>query len=204
MSNSINPTIIMKNIFLFIALFFVSFSNAQSKYSLAKYPMKSDIWMAKMDEENVGSIYVGPKDGSSFDYNEEYLKEVDMKIVESYLQESINQFRKSYGLSPVKLDDNLTKLCGVDAKNMNQFKPKFTNNDVSAKQFWDKIPVMMFSNVDLEKMDINKVIADSFFDYCVGMEDAMSIFLDNYTKKYGVGVFYNKEDYGFYVVIKNK
>lgn len=166
--------------------------------------MKSDIWMAKMSEDYTNTVYVGPKDGSSFDYNESYLKQVDMKIVESYLQESFNQFRKSYGLSPVKLDVNLTKLCVVDAKNMNQFKPKFTNNDVSSKQFWDKIPVMLFSKVDLKKMNINKVIADSFFDYCVGTEEAMSILLDNSTKKYGVGVFYNKKDYGFYFVIKNK
>ncbi len=194
----------MKNIFLFITLFFVSFSNAQSKYSLAKYPMKSDIWMAKMSEDYTNTVYVGPKNGSSFDYNESYLKQVDMKIVESYLQESFNQFRKSYGLSPVKLDVNLTKLCVVDAKNMNQFKPKFTNDDVSSKQFWDKIPVMLFSKVDLKKMNINKVIADSFFDYCVGTEEAMAILLDNSTKKYGVGVFYNKKDYGFYFVIKNK
>ena len=204
MSNSINPTIIMKNIFLFITLFFVSFSNAQSKYSLAKYPMKSDIWMAKMDETFVGSVFVGPKDGSSFDYNEEYLKKVDMKIVQSYLEQSFNEFRKSYGLSPVKLDVNLSKLCGIDAKNMDQFKPKFTNNDKSAKQFWDKIPVMMFGKVNLGKMNINKVIADSFFDYCVGTDQAMSILLDSSTKKYGVGVFYNKKDYGFYFVIKNK
>lgn len=87
---------------------------------------------------------------------------------------------------------------------MNQFEPKFTNNDVSAKQFWDKIPVMMFSKVNLKKMNINKVIADSFFDYCVGVEDAMSILLDSSTKKYGVSMFYNKKDYGFYLVIKNK
>jgi len=163
--------------------------------------MKSDIWMGKMYE---GSVYIGPKDGTSFDYNEDFLKKVDMKVVQSYLQQSFDEFRKSYGLSPVKLDVNLTKLCVVDAKNMNQLKPKFTNDDKSAKQFWDKIPVLCFSKVDTKKLDINKVIADSFFDYCVGMEDAMSILLDKTTKKYGLGMSYDKQDYGFYIVIKNK
>ncbi len=191
----------MKNFILIFLLLIVFISNAQSKYSLANYPMKSDIWMGKMYE---GSVYIGPKDGTSFDYNEDFLKKVDMKIVQSYLQQSFDDFRKSYGLSPVKLDVNLTKLCVVDAKNMNQFKPKFTNDDKSAKQFWDKIPVLCFSKVDTKKLDINKVIADSFFDYCVGMEDAMSILLDKTTKKYGLGMSYDKQDYGFYIVIKNK
>lgn len=191
----------MKNLILIFSLLIVFISNAQSKYSLANYPMKSDIWMGKMYE---GSVYIGPKDGTSFDYNEAFLKKVDMKIVQSYLQQSFDEFRKSYGLSPVKLDVNLTKLCVVDAKNMNQFKPKFTNDDKSAKQFWDKIPVLCFSKVDTKKLDINKVIADSFFDYCVGMEDAMSILLDKTTKKYGLGMSYDKQDYGFYIVIKNK
>ena len=191
----------MKNLILIFSLLIVFISNAQSKYSLANYPMKSDIWMGKMYE---GSVYIGPKDGTSFDYNEDFLKKVDMKVVQSYLQQSFDEFRKSYGLSPVKLDVNLTKLCVVDAKNMNQFKPKFTNDDKSAKQFWDKIPVLCFSKVDTKKLDINKVIADSFFDYCVGMEDAMSILLDKTTKKYGLGMSYDKQDYGFYIVIKNK
>ena len=191
----------MKNLILIFSLLIVFVSNAQSKYSLANYPMKSDIWMGKMYE---GSVYIGPKDGTSFDYNEAFLKKVDMKIVQSYLQQSFDEFRKSYGLSPVKLDVNLTKLCVVDAKNMNQFRPKFTNDDKSAKQFWDKIPVLCFSKVDTKKLDINKVIADSFFDYCVGMEDAMSILLDKTTKKYGLGMSYDKQDYGFYIVIKNK
>ena len=191
----------MKNLILIFSLLIVFISNAQSKYSLANYPMKSDIWMGKMYE---GSVYIGPKDGTSFDYNEDFLKKVDMKVVQSYLQQSFDEFRKSYGLSPVKLDVNLTKLCVVDAKNMNQFKPKFTNDDKSAKQFWDKIPVLCFSKVDTKKLDINKVIADSFFDYCVGMEDAMSILLDKTTKKYGLGMSYDKQDYGFYMVIKNK
>jgi len=191
----------MKNLILIFSLLIVFISKAQSKYPLANYPMKSDIWMGKMYE---GSVYIGPKDGTSFDYNEDFLKKVDMKVVQSYLQQSFDEFRKSYGLSPVKLDVNLTKLCVVDAKNMNQFKPKFTNDDKSAKQFWDKIPVLCFSKVDTKKLDINKVIADSFFDYCVGMEDAMSILLDKTTKKYGLGMSYDKQDYGFYIVIKNK
>jgi len=191
----------MKNLILIFSLLIVFISKAQSKYSLANYPMKSDIWMGKMYE---GSVYIGPKDGTSFDYNEDFLKKVDMKVVQSYLQQSFDEFRNCYGLSPVKLDVNLTKLCVVDAKNMNQLKPKFTNDDKSAKQFWDKIPVLCFSKVDTKKLDINKVIADSFFDYCVGMEDAMSILLDKTTKKYGLGMSYDKQDYGFYIVIKNK
>lgn len=194
----------MKTSFLIAALCIVFSTFSQSKYALAKYPINSDIWMAEMSEDYTDMVLFGPKDGSSFDYNEDYLKQVDMKIVTSHLQESFNQFRKSYGLSPIKLDIDLTKLCVIDAKNMNQFKPKFTNNDTEAKQYWDKIPVMMFSKVDLGKMDINQVIADSFFDYCVGTNEAMSVLLDGSTKKYGVGVFYNKKDYGFYVVIKNK
>jgi hypothetical protein len=152
----------MKNLILIFSLLIVFISKAQSKYSLANYPMKSDIWMGKMYE---GSVYIGPKDGTSFDYNEDFLKKVDMKVVQSYLQQSFDEFRNCYGLSPVKLDVNLTKLCVVDAKNMNQFKPKFTNDDKSAKQFWDKIPVLCFSKVFIRKINTNKS------DYSSSLED---------------------------------
>ena len=56
----------------------------------------------------------------------------------------------------------------------------------------------------LKKMDINRVIADSFFDYCVGNDEMMSVLLDNGNKEYGFGISYDETINGFIIVIKSK
>jgi len=192
--------LITTTIFLLISL--VSFS--QFKYPLSKYGMKSEIWMAESYDYNKNLTSIGPKDGGGFTYDESYISKVDINKVQAHLEKSFNAFRKSYDLNPANVDKDLMKECIDDAKNMDQKNGIFKNNNKNTKQFWDKIPLLMFANVNIKKIDINKAIADSFFDYFVGDDEGMSMVLDDSNKKYGFGISYNQKDYGFYLVVKNK
>ena len=195
----------MKNLIITAVFFLISLvSFSQFKYPLSKYGMKSNIWDAQIYDYNENLTAFGPKGGGVFSYDESYLKEIDIKKIQSNLEKSFNEFRKSYKHKSAKIDQKLMNECIEDAKNMDQKKGVFKNNDKNAKQFWDKIPVYMFGSVDTKKIDINKAISDSFFDYFVGDDEAMSLVLDNSNKKYGFGIYYNKKDYGFYLVVKNK
>lgn len=195
----------MKNLIITSVFFLISLvSFSQVKYPLFKYKMYSDIWTAKVDYIDPKLVLIGSKKGGSFGWDESYIKKIDMKKVQTYLEKSFNDFRNDYNIKSSKLDKNLTNLCIEDAKSFNQNKGIFKNYDKEAKQVWNKIPVFCFSNVDTKSMDINKVIADSFFDYFVGDDKGMDILLDKSNKKYGFGIHYNKEDYGFYLVAKNK
>ena len=192
---------------LILVLFSVSVrfnSFGQKKYPLFKFKMHSEIWTAKVDSYNSNLVSLSPKTGSSFGYDETYLLKIDEKKIQSYLSNSFNAFRKSYDLPPAKIDRSLTKLCIEDAKEIDQNKGIFKNHDSKSKQVWDKIPVFCFGNVDIKTMDINKVIADSFFDYFVGNDNGMDVLLDKSDMKYGFGIHYNKKDYGFYLVMKSK
>ena len=195
----------MKNLIITSVFFLSSFTSfSQVKYPLFKYKMYSDVWVGKIDDTNPNFVNLSPKQGKSFGYDESYIQKIDMKKVQSYLEKSFNDFRSDYNLKPAKIDKNLTNLCIDDAKTFNQNKGIFKNNDKQAKQIWDKIPVFCFGNVNTKTMDINKVIADSFFDYFVGNDLGMDILLDKSNKKYGFGIYYNKKDYGFYLIAKNK
>jgi hypothetical protein len=195
----------MKNLIvatMFLLTSLITFS--QFKYPLSKYGLKSNIWEAEPYDYDKNLTSFGPKGGGVFSYDESYLKEIDIKKIQANLEKSFNEFRKSYNYKPAKIDQKLITECIEDAKNMDQKKGVFKNNNKNAKQFWDKIPVFMFGSVDTKKIDINKAISDSFFDYFVGDDEAMGVVLDDQNKKYGFGIYYNQKDYGFYLVVKNK
>jgi hypothetical protein len=195
----------MKNLIITSVFFLISLvSFSQTKYPLSKYSMKSDIWIAEVYDYNEKLTSIGPKGGGGFTYDQSYISKVDINKVQLHLEKSFNDFRKSYNLKPAKIDKDLMKECIDDAKNMDQNRGTFKNNNKNVKQFWDKIPLMMFGNVNTKKIDINKAIADSFFDYFVGDDKGMSMVLDDSNKKYGFGISYNQKDYGFYLVVKNK
>ncbi len=195
----------MKTI-LILVLFSVSiqlYSLGQTAYPLSKYKMYSEIWKAELYDYDNNSTVIGPKEGGVFTYDLIYLNQVDIKKVQAHLEKSFNDFRKSYNLKPAKVDKTLMKECVDDAKNMNQKTGIFKNDNKYAKQFWDKIPLFCFGHVNTKKIDINKAIADSFFDYLVGDDEGMSLLLDNSNKNFGFGISYNEKDYGFYVVVKS-
>jgi len=193
----------MKNLFLIsFLLSFTCFS--QVKYTLKKYPIHSLIWNAEVYNQDPDIVFLSPKNETNFEYNSSYLKKMDISVVRSYLKSSFDDFRLTYGYKFKSENKSLSLLCNEDAKNLTKNKGIYSNNDTKATQLNDFIPYFCFGNVDTKKMDINRVIADSFFDYCVGNDEMMSVLLDNGNKEYGFGISYDETINGFIIVIKSK
>ena len=190
---------------LLVLLFFVSSTCfSQVKYPLKKFPIHSSIWNAEVYSQDHSLVFLSPKGETNFEYNSGYLNAMDMTIVRSYLKTSFDNFRLSYGYKVRPENKALSALCTEDAKKLKTNKGKYVNNDPKATQVDNFIPYFCFGNVDTKKMDINRVIADSFFDYCVGDDKLMSVLLDNTEKEYGFGISYDKTSNGFIIVVKSK
>ena len=91
----------MKNLISSVFTFLVIFvSNSQT------YEMYSDVW----EYVSKDSKMIVPKGGGSFSFpSEEMIGKIDTNKINSYMLESFNNFRKSYGKSPVTEDKDLTK-----------------------------------------------------------------------------------------------
>jgi len=177
---------------------------SQVNYPLKKFPIHSTIWDAEVYIQDPNLVFLSPKGETNFEYNSGYLNTMDMSIVRSYLKTSFDNFRLSYGYKVRSENKSLSTLCTEDAKKLTINKGKYENNDPKATQVNNFIPYFCFGNVDTKKMDINRVIADSFFDYCVGDDKLMSVLLDKTEKEYGFGIFYDKISNGFIIVVKSK
>jgi hypothetical protein len=177
---------------------------SQVNYPLKKFPIHSTIWDAEVYSQDPNLVFLSPKGETNFEYNSGYLNTMDMSIVRSYLKTSFDNFRLSYGYKVRSENKSLSTLCTEDAKKLTINKGKYENNDPKATQVNNFIPYFCFGNVDTKKMDINRVIADSFFDYCVGDDKLMSVLLDKTEKEYGFGIFYDKISNGFIIVVKSK
>lgn len=204
-----NQLLTLKNINhmkkLFVLFLFVSSTCfSQVKYPLKKFPIHSSIWNAEVYNQDPNLVFLSPKGETNFEYNSTYLKKMDMSIVRSYLKTSFDNFRLSYGYKVRPENKTLSVLCTEDAKKLTTNKGKYVNNDPKATQIDNFIPYFCFGNVDTKKMDINRVIADSFFDYCVGDDVLMDVLLDNGSKEYGFGISYNETSNGFIMVVKSK
>ncbi len=189
---------------LVLLLFVSSTCFSQVKYSLKKYPIHSSIWNAEVYDKDPDVVFLSPKKETNFEYSSVYLDKMDISIVRSYLKSSFDNFRLSYGYSVKSENKSLSTLCNQDAKNLTKNNGNYLNNDSKATQVNDFIPYFCFGNVDTKTMDINRVIADSFFDYCVGNDELMAVLLDNGNKEYGFGISYDDKMNGFIIVIKSK
>jgi hypothetical protein len=189
---------------LVLLLFVSSTCFSQVKYPLKKFPIHSSIWNAEVYNQDPSLVFLSPKGETNFEYNSVYLNKMDMSIVNSYLKTSFDNFRLSYGYKVRPVNKSLSALCVEDAKKLKTNKGKYVNNDPKATQVNDFIPYFCFGNVDTKKMDINRVIADSFFDYCVGNDALMTVLLDNGNKEFGFGISYDKPSGGFNIVVKSK
>mgnify|MGYP003351969579 CR=1 FL=1 len=68
------------------------------------------------------------------------------------------------------------------------------------KIIYDRIPVDFFSRVDVKKYELEKIIAESVFDWFVANDEGMSLLLSEKRKEFGVGVYISETD-GVTVVI---
>ena len=124
----------MKNIILTL-LTLLTLTTYSQKVDCVTHTLYSDIWEVVCDE-NYG-IMVVPKGGGAFPLGvSDYVKDnIDLVKVESYLLQSLNEFRADYGKPPVKESKWLTKISEDYASKLhNNFK-----HDVKGlKQYWNK------------------------------------------------------------------
>ncbi len=190
---------------LFIILFFISFTCvSQVKYPLKKYPIHSSIWRAEVYHRDPNCVLLSPKEKTNFEFNDDYLKKIDISIIRTYLKSSFDMFRLSYGYKSKTENKSLSRTCNEIAKNILNNQNYLSDDLKKLTITSDIIPYFCFGNVDTKKIEINRVISDSFFDYCVGNDLSMQILLDTKNKEFGFGILYSEIINSFVIVIASK
>ena len=117
-----------------------------------------------------------PGQGGSFPIitSDYVMDNIDLEKIKSYLLQSLNEFRSDYGKPPVKESKWLTKISESYApklfKDFNHDKKglkNIRNKGISISENICPYNLCMFSYVTEKNGDINKVIADTYFDYYV-------------------------------------
>jgi hypothetical protein len=198
----------MKKLFFVSTLFMSFFLSSQVKYTLTKYPMYSKIWEKKYDkiekdEDGLPLIVFSPKGHDTFGDNSLSFKNVSQTKVQSYLISDLNKFRKDYKKNSISKSSVLTSKSIDDAKNISTVKNYKISKEKNVKIVYDFIPVDFFSRVDVKKYEIEKIIAESVFDWFVANDEGMSLLLSEKRKEFGLGV-YISETKGVTIVIRGK
>lgn len=130
---------------------------------------------------------------------------IDINKINSMLLTSFNNFRKDYNKRPVKENVDLSKLCSEYANTLTTENfghipdlQKITEAEFNGYDYEGEVistsSLYSYSRVDLDKQDINKIIADSFFDGFVSSPSHMRILLqDEYSYEYGFGISIRKD-----------
>jgi len=166
----------MKNI-LTILLLTLSLMSYGQKIPCLEYTLYSDIWAQECGDNGIQKLL--PKYHKGFSLNTYYIENnIDERKVESYLLESLNSFRADYGVGPVKESKWLTKISEVYVKKLSNSVFKHDNIGRYGIQMSKNIcgySMLNFSRVDYEDGDLNKIIADSYFDSYVCSSGHMSM-----------------------------
>jgi len=162
-------------------------------YSQHKYPLYSDVWSFECTEDGHMTV---PKGGGSFPFSgEEYIiNNIDEKKIESYLLEALNKFRADYGKPPVKQSAWLTKICERYAYKLSSHA--FSHDDisrykVSMREVITVYDIGTFAHLTKEDGDINKIIADCYFDQYVHSDGHTSMLLSTKHEWFGFGLVIN-------------
>jgi len=181
----------MKNIILTL-LTLLTLTAYSQKVDCVTHTLYSDIWEIVCDE-NLG-IMVVPKGGGAFPGVSDYVKEnIDLVKVESYLLQSLNEFRADYGKPPVKESKWLTKISEDYASKLhNNFKhdyiERYWNKEISMSENIASMYLCQFSHLTDKDGDLNKIIADSVFDDYVVSEGHTKMLLNENHTYYGFGL----------------
>jgi uncharacterized protein YkwD len=168
----------MKKI-LIIILTIISLVSYGQKIPCLKYTLYSDIWSHECGDNEIQRLL--PKNHKGFSLDTEYIKNnIDERKVESYLLESLNEFRADYGVGPVKESKWLTKISEVYVKKLANSVFKHDNIGRYGIQMKENIAgynMLYFSRVTANDGDLNKIIADSYFDRYVCSSAHMAMLL---------------------------
>ena len=161
-------------------------------YGQHKYPLYSDVWSYECSGNRHTTL---PKDGGSFTFNEDYvLNNINEKKIESYLLEALNKFRADYGKPPVKESAWLTRISDQYAY---KIKPgyfghddlsKYTGVGVSMSENIALYQITTFTRITPEDGDINKIIADCYFDAYVHSDWHTDMLLSTKHEWFGFGL----------------
>ena len=181
----------MKKI-LTILLILISTTIYGQKPPCVEYPLYSDIW--RMSCGSDGSPEFLPKNKNAFPLvpSEYYKNNVDEKKIEAYLLESLNEFRADYGKPPVKESKWLTKLSDAYSKKLiNSFKHEYDREGQAyTAENIAHYEVGLFSLITKEDGDINKIIADAYFDIYIASVHHTEMLLSDH-KYFGFGITFN-------------
>jgi len=170
----------MKNLLLTL-LTLVSLMTYGQKIPCLEYTLYSDIWSQECGDNEIQRKL--PKNHKGFSLDTEYIKNnIDERKVESYLLESLNSFRADYGVGPVKESKWLTKISEVYVKKL--ANSAFGHDDIGRYgiQMRENIcgyTMLTFSRVTAKDGDLNKIIADSYFDSYVCSSGHMGMLLSD-------------------------
>ena len=184
----------MKNVVIII-ISLLSLS-LKAQYTLETHPMYSDVWVMK----NEGGFNMVTAKNGTFQIKVDHIKNaVDVEKIKKYLSSSYNQFRSDYGLGPVTEDVKMSKDANIYttnplAKQLVHVKGNF--NECLAY-----LPFTLLSHLDPNKVDINKVIADCYFDIFVGSPGHMSNLLKPNVSVAGFGI--TQDNSGFVLCVRN-
>ena len=194
----------MKN--LILVLFAIITVVTYSQNDLSKYPVFSNIWNVNVVIENGKKVVVvTPINAKCFSLNTSYVEQnINETEIEKYLLESFNKFRKDYNVPSVTENVSITKGADEYAKKLalSNTLVHDVNLPYGQSECIANIPFMMLSKITKEDGNINKIIADSYFDIFVGSDAHMDILLDNDTKTYGFGIAVHKNS--IRVVVRGK
>jgi uncharacterized protein YkwD len=163
-----------------------------SQEVLSKYPLFSDIWKVNVVVENGKKVdVVTPINAKCFSLNTSYVEQnINESEIKKYLLESFNKFRKDYNVPLVTENVTITKGAEEYSKKLGSSKTLVhdVNLPYGQSECIANISFMLLSKITKDDGNINKIIADSYFDIFVGSDAHMDILLDNDTKTYGFGI----------------
>lgn len=184
----------MKNVVIII-IGLLSLS-LKAQYTLDTHPLYSDVWVIK---NNGNNNILTPKYGS-LQFKVDHIKNaVDVDKIKNYLLSSYNQFRSDYGLAPVTEDVKMSKDANLYSSTL-VGKP-LVHSKGNYSECLGNIRYMTLSHLDPSKVDINKVIADCYFDAFVGCPAHMAILLKPNVSVAGFGI--TQDNSGFVLCVRN-
>ncbi len=193
----------MKKIITSLLILLTLSVNAQ--YDLNSHPLFSDVWRIEQIEYNGQLINnLLPKDTTkSLGFKTEHIiPAIDLVKVKSYLTQSYKEFRSDYGLYTPVEDKKMSKQCETYSKTLINKKLKHSDNKNKYSECLGNINYLTYSHLDTNNVDINKVIADCFFDLFVGCPGHMSVLLNEDISSVGFG--FSEEDGGLVVCFRSK